>query len=198
MFSAEAQQAPGGGNGEDGDDGAGSGGSGGLDGTSGELKRDRRLARNRASARLRRQRKRSTIETLEHKIEQLNLRIEKLHGYSFGSGLERGHGLSEEIATRNQPMGQIDEAGRVDITKYYLDNVCRDVKILLNNQVFVALMNSITGAEESTVERRQLQEELRSVINLTEQQQQQLDQELRSKCDVAHQYVLCCFVFLSR
>ena len=159
---------------------------------SAELKRDRRLARNRASARLRRQRKRSTIETLEHKIENLNIRIEKLQSYTFGSGLERGSGLSSDIGTRNQPMSQPDESGRIEHAKYFLDNVCRDLKILLNNQVFAALMNSATSDAASTAEARSLQEELRSILQLTSAQEQTLSQELGAGCEVAHQYTTMC------
>jgi len=159
---------------------------------SAELKRDRRLARNRASARLRRQRKRSTIETLEHKIENLNIRIEKLQSYCFGSGLERGSGLSIDVGTRNQPMSQPDEPTRIEQSKYFLDNMCRDVKILLNNQVFAALMKSVTGPDESTSERRALQQELRNLLNLTKEQDQILSQDVGLSCDVAHQYTTIC------
>ena len=157
-----------------------------------EMKRDRRLARNRASARLRRQRKRSTIETLEHKIEKLNLRIETLQSYSFGSGLERGSGLSSDIGSRNHTLSQPKEDKRMESTKYYLDNACRDMKILLNNQVFAALMNSVTGPDESTAERRTLQQELRDVLELTESQKQTLNQVLTAKNHVAHQYTTMC------
>ena len=163
--------------------------------SSAEIKRDRRLARNRASARLRRQRKRSTIETLEHRIENLNLRIEKLQAYSFGSGLERGSKLSPDIGSRNQPMSQPKEKVRIESTKYYLDNTCRDMKIVLNNQVFAALMNCVNGATESTVERRGLQQELRDILDLSEAQKHNLTQELDTLApgnNVAHQYTTMC------
>lgn len=157
-----------------------------------EMKRARRLARNRASARLRRQRKRSTIETLEHKIEKLKRRIEKLQTYSFGSGLERGSGLSDDIGARNQPLSQPKERKRIESKKYFLDNTCRDLKIILNNQVFAALMNSVAGGDESTAERRILQQELRNVLNLSKKQKGDLLNELRLKNNVAHQYTTMC------
>jgi hypothetical protein len=162
--------------------------------TEAERKRARRLARNRASARLRRQRKRSTIENLESKIEKVNRLIEKLRAYQFGSGLERGSALVENLGSWTQPTKPHTMDERVERTQYYLQMVCRDLKIMLNNQtasglVYCAAGNSLVGGQ---AEHRAIQQELQEVLQLTPEQRGEIMDPGGALTKVGNRYTTLC------
>jgi hypothetical protein len=162
--------------------------------TEAERKRARRLARNRASARLRRQRKRSTIENLESKIEKINRMIEKLRAYQFGSGLERGSALVKNLGAWTQPTKPHTLDERVAGTQYYLKMVCRDLKIMLNNQtvsglVYCAAGNSLVGGKP---EHRAIQQELQGVLQLTPEQRAEIMDPGGALAEVGNRYTTLC------
>ena len=162
--------------------------------TESDRKRARRLARNRASARLRRQRKRSTIENLESKVEDITKKIEKLTAYHFGSGLDRGSELTDKIGSWCQPANPPTSDERVEETSDLLRMVCCDLKVMLNNQtatglIYCAAQKSSSGRPP---EHARIQLELQNVLQLTPEQRSKVTDHHGALMQIGNRYTTLC------
>lgn len=145
-----------------------------------EEKRKKRLARNRASARLRRLRKKNLVDSYEGEVGVLEQSLQKLKAHEWGSteanddstanallealGMERGQQVLEDNAHRNILLKQLWKQQR-DQVQYVRD--CQ-----LEQQVLQALVSS--SSEENDEEDASLLQELQDVLQLSPEQRESL------------------------
>jgi len=158
-------------------------GSGGRGGATEDDKRKKRLARNRASARLRRMKKKNLVDTYEVEVGVLESSLEKLRTHQWGAGhadvllealsMERGQ-QSLPAATQTHLLREILAQQREQVANL------REAQAEMTTLAWLARRGGATpgtdAAPEQKDEEEQIAKELAEVLRLTPAQQAQLQQ----------------------
>jgi len=142
-----------------------------------EEKRQKRLARNRASARLRRLRKKNLVESYEHEVGVLESSLDKLKAHSWGSGncealiqalsMERGQQHLSESDRRKWIVGLIKQ--QRDQIENLMETHIETMMLSWIGKISQGQVSVSDGSEEA-----KLAAELSDVLQLTAEQQESL------------------------
>uniref|UniRef100_A0A7S3Q0S8 BZIP domain-containing protein n=2 Tax=Chaetoceros debilis TaxID=122233 RepID=A0A7S3Q0S8_9STRA len=151
-----------------------------------EAKRLKRLARNRASARLRRLRKKNLVESYEAEVGVLESSLSKLQGHRWGVGADSEALL--EALSMDRGQQQIDKAKRTELITSILSQQREQVRNLMDCQLenmvlgWVSQHGEIGGPSDAgqpqdpstQAELDELALELNDVLNLSPDQKSEL------------------------
>lgn len=151
-----------------------------------EAKRLKRLARNRASARLRRLRKKNLVESYEAEVGVLESSLSKLQGHRWGVGADSEALL--EALSMDRGQQQIDKAKRTELITSILSQQREQVRNLMDCQLenmvlgWVSQHGEVGGPSDAgqpqdpstQAELDELALELNNVLNLSPDQKSEL------------------------
>ena len=142
-----------------------------------EEKRQKRLARNRASARLRRLRKKNLVESYEHEVGVLESALTKLKSHQWGSG--NCEGLIQALSMERGQQ-HLDENNRIKLIVNIVNQQRDQVQSLMDahlETMMLTWMGKVSQGEATVQENSEegkLVSELADVLRLTPEQQVQL------------------------
>ena len=155
-----------------------------------EEKRQKRLARNRASARLRRLRKKNLVESYEHEVGVLESSLSKLKAHSWGSGNNDALIQALSMERGQQPLSESDRRKViVEILKQQRDQI----ENLMETQMETMMLSWIGKVSKGEIqlsensEEAALASELSDVLKLSSDQVESLSE---LKCGEEEQQAL--------
>ena len=148
-----------------------------------EEKRIKRLARNRASARLRRLRKKNLVESYEEQVTVLEQALTKLQSHTWGGDDTNNSALLEALSMERGQQPLTAEKRR-EVVQQILNQQREQVQNLMDIQMEGWMLrwlaeqhsNTTNTTSRTGLEEIQLAEELQNVLNLSTEQMEQLKQ----------------------
>lgn len=146
-----------------------------------EAKRLKRLARNRASARLRRLRKKNLVESYEAEVGVLESSLTKLRAHRWGVGADSEALL--EALSMDRGQQQIDKGKRTELIESILSQQREQVRNLMDCQLenmvlgWISQHGNVDDHKQDPKLKEELDElaaELNSVLNLSPEQKMEL------------------------
>jgi len=142
-----------------------------------EEKRKKRLARNRASARLRRLRKKNLVDSYEGEVGVLEASLQKLKAHTWGTS----HEALLEALSMERGQQELSNEERVELIQEIVRQQRKQVEFLRETQreqqILLAATSPIQESGESS--KNELSKELQTLLNLTESQKG----EIRKACE---------------
>jgi hypothetical protein len=150
-----------------------------------EEKRIKRLARNRASARLRRLRKKNLVESYEEQVTVLEQSLAKLQAHKWGDS-ESDHSALIDALSMERGQQPLTAENRREVIKQILEQQKDQVKNLMDVQMEGWMLRWLATQYQQQqqhgslgnigVEEKMLADELQNVLNLSPEQMEQLKQ----------------------
>lgn len=134
-----------------------------------EEKRKKRLARNRASARLRRLRKKNLVDSYEGEVGVLEASLQKLKAHTWGTS----HEALLEALSMERGQQELSNEERVQLIQDIVQQQRKQVEFLRETQREQEVLLSVVENPED-----ELSIELQSVLNLTDEQKE----DIRKAC----------------
>jgi hypothetical protein len=160
-----------------------------------EEKRIKRLARNRASARLRRLRKKNLVESYEEQVTVLEQSLAKLQAHKWGDP-ESNHSALIDALSMERGQQPLTAENRREVIKQILEQQREQVKNLMDVQMegwmlrWLATHCQHPAVGNIGVEENILADELQNVLNLSPEQMEQLKKVCVCVCEVNNVFLL--------
>jgi len=132
-----------------------------------EEKRKKRLARNRASARLRRLRKKNLVDSYEGEVGVLEASLRKLKAHSWGS--HASHEALLEALSMERGQQEISEEQRQQLLREIVEQQLQQALFLQEAQMEQSILQLAVVQPDDELSR-----ELQELLQLTPQQQQEI------------------------
>eukprot|EP00542_Grammatophora_oceanica_P012371 CAMPEP_0194039606 /NCGR_PEP_ID=MMETSP0009_2-20130614/11718_1 /TAXON_ID=210454 /ORGANISM="Grammatophora oceanica, Strain CCMP 410" /LENGTH=508 /DNA_ID=CAMNT_0038682501 /DNA_START=9 /DNA_END=1538 /DNA_ORIENTATION=- len=152
-----------------------------------EEKRKKRLARNRASARLRRLRKKNLVDSYEGEVGVLEASLQKLKAHSWGS--QNNHEALLEALSMERGQQEISPEQRIQLIQDILQQQLQQAEFLREAQMEQQMLKEIVENPEDELSR-----ELQQILQLSPQQQQdvaQATQGLDEEVEAMNTFIEC-------
>eukprot|EP00546_Thalassionema_frauenfeldii_P005695 CAMPEP_0178928946 /NCGR_PEP_ID=MMETSP0786-20121207/20245_1 /TAXON_ID=186022 /ORGANISM="Thalassionema frauenfeldii, Strain CCMP 1798" /LENGTH=553 /DNA_ID=CAMNT_0020604985 /DNA_START=41 /DNA_END=1702 /DNA_ORIENTATION=+ len=137
-----------------------------------EEKRKKRLARNRASARLRRLRKKNLVDSYEGEVGVLEASLQKLKAHTWGSS----HEALLEALSMERGQQELSNEERVELIQEIVQQQRKQVEFLRETQreqqILLAAASPVQDSDDCS--KNELNLELQKLLNLTESQKEEI------------------------
>lgn len=164
-----------------------------------EEKRKKRLARNRASARLRRLKKKNLVDSYEGEVGVLEASLSKLRSHQWGSSDSNNHEALIEALSMERGQQPLTAEKRRELISSIVSQQREQVANLLDCQleswILSELANAQTGSSsnvsQNDPELEELTSELQSVLSLTPEQLARIQNSSKGdSCEIKDLYTI--------
>jgi len=164
-----------------------------------EEKRKKRLARNRASARLRRLKKKNLVDSYEGEVGVLEASLSKLRAHQWGASDSNNHEALIEALSMERGQQPLTAEKRRELISSIVGQQREQVANLLDCQLESWILSEVanaqssdsSGMQQSDPELDQLTSELQSVLSLSPEQLSRIQKSSKgSSCEIKDLYAI--------